>query len=150
MADRRPSKGPPIPIPAGGFQTNEQEARWLADTIDMRAAEAIERTIGVKVSSPSNGLYDLILLCMQSAAKRATDARKPDNAAERARLEQELALVRYQRQELLMAMKRIEHCSMFVPAGTTSASVLAAIQSHATQTIALATEKVAALDAADE
>ncbi len=68
----------------------------------------------------------------------------------RARLEQELALVCYQRQELLMAMKRIEHCSMFVPAGTTPASALAAIQSHATQTIALAMEKVAALDAADD
>lgn len=37
----------PIPIPPGGFQSHEDEARWLADTIAMlllglRSAEAAE------------------------------------------------------------------------------------------------------------
>jgi hypothetical protein len=27
----------PIPVPSGGFKSNEQEARWLAQTIEMRA-----------------------------------------------------------------------------------------------------------------
>jgi hypothetical protein len=42
----------PIPIPVGGFKTNEQEARWLAQTLEMRTEEALEQ-VGIRAKSHS-------------------------------------------------------------------------------------------------
>ena len=62
---------PPIPVPQGGFRSNADEARWLADTIEMRAEDAFA-ALGLNVSSKSknDSLYTLILMSLDSASKR--------------------------------------------------------------------------------
>jgi len=62
----------PIPVPRGGFCTDEDEAQWMAAAIAMRAAEAVSVAVGTAVTFPTESLYELLLLGLQSAAKRAT------------------------------------------------------------------------------
>lgn len=66
----------PIPIPAGGFQTNEEEADWLARTLTMRFEECIENTLGVKANAKFPRLYDLLLLSLNSATRRGKRMRR--------------------------------------------------------------------------
>ena len=60
----------PIPVPREGFRSHEEEAQWLAATIAMRSAEAVA-AIGISATFPTESLYELLLLGLQSAAKRA-------------------------------------------------------------------------------
>ena len=62
----------PIPVPRGGFCTDEDEAQWMATTIAMRAAEAVSVAAGIAVTFPMESLCELLLLGLQHAAERAT------------------------------------------------------------------------------
>jgi len=64
MADKLP------PIPYKGIKTNEDEARWLERTIQMRINETLSRA-GINANITPIGLYDLLLLSLQSAERRA-------------------------------------------------------------------------------
>jgi hypothetical protein len=64
-----------IPIPPNGFGSDEDEARWLADTIAMRAAEAIE-SMGLSATFSTDSLYELLLVSLRRAAKRAISKAK--------------------------------------------------------------------------
>lgn len=61
-----------IPIPEGGFASNELEARWLADTLELRIHETLANFGLSNLHIEPKGLYDLLLLSLNSAAKRAT------------------------------------------------------------------------------
>ena len=61
----------PIPVPRGGFCTHEDEAKWLADTIAMRTSEGLAALGLPSFSVPTASLYELLLLGLQNAAKRA-------------------------------------------------------------------------------
>lgn len=66
---------PPIPIPKGGFTTNEDEARWLEETILMRCRESLAN-FGINASfNAGTGLYDLFLLSLDSASRRGRAAK---------------------------------------------------------------------------
>lgn len=74
VAPSDPTKGrgirpKPIPIPAGGLKTNEDEARWLEQTILLRVGEMFSM-IGVNTKINPTGLYDLLLMSLNSASKR--------------------------------------------------------------------------------
>lgn len=58
-----------IPIPPGGFKTNEDEARWLEKTIILRTQEMMFAA-GVVAQINPNGLYELLLMCLDGATKR--------------------------------------------------------------------------------
>lgn len=60
----------PIPIPAGGFTTNEDEVRWLADTIAMRMRETFAAA-GINAAIPTESLCELLLIALNAASKRA-------------------------------------------------------------------------------
>lgn len=64
------ARNPAIPIPAGGFSSNEEEADWLSATLAMRFEEAVETTLGVVVKMKMNGLRELLLLSLDSATRR--------------------------------------------------------------------------------
>ena len=59
----------PIPIPEGGLRSNEEEARWLEQTILMRFREGAA-SIGLRVIPQPTRLYDLLLLSLNAASKR--------------------------------------------------------------------------------
>lgn len=65
------TKATPLPIPAGGFDTDEDEARWIEQTIVMRANEGLASIGLASVSLATKDLYELILLAIQAAGKRA-------------------------------------------------------------------------------
>lgn len=70
-----------IPFPKGGFTTNEAEARWLADTIQVRAEEMLTSAgMSVSIKSKDDSLYTLILMSLDSASKRTVTRQR---AAER-------------------------------------------------------------------
>jgi hypothetical protein len=74
-----------IPKPKGGIQTDEQEAKWLADLIDLRTREALEASADVKVAPRSNDSLDrLILLCIQRSVARNIKVLKAEVADMRA------------------------------------------------------------------
>lgn len=73
MAEKS-TKSPPIPVPRGGFQTNEDEARWLEQTIVLRQREGLRETFGVDIEPKAVGLYDLLLLSLNAATKRGKNA----------------------------------------------------------------------------
>lgn len=58
-----------VPIPAGGLKSNEDEARWLEQTILLRTEELLAAA-DVKAHIAPNGLYDLLLISLNSASKR--------------------------------------------------------------------------------
>ena len=77
---RRPGNNnahPPIPVPAGGFATNEDEARWLEQTLIMRFEETIRDTINVNAKLSVNGLYDLLLMSLNVASRRRVRSPQP-------------------------------------------------------------------------
>ncbi len=61
-----------IPIPKGGFRTNEDEARWLEQTICLRARQMM-LAAGVNATIRPNGLYDLLLMSLNAASERAEE-----------------------------------------------------------------------------
>ncbi len=63
------SRSRPIPIPKGGFVSNADEARWLEQTILLRLHEVLSDARIKAVVTPV-GLYELILMCLDSASKR--------------------------------------------------------------------------------
>lgn len=63
------NRHPPIPIPKGGFRSNEEEARWLEQTILMRLREAASNA-GLRFAPQPNGLYELLLLSLNAASRR--------------------------------------------------------------------------------
>lgn len=65
-----PASAAPIPVPKGGFLTNEDEARWLEQTISMRLREGLA-ALGINVAPQFGQLYDLFLLSLNYASKRA-------------------------------------------------------------------------------
>ena len=69
----------PIPVPRGGFTSNEEEARWLTDTIAMRMQEALI-AIGVQATVPTASLRELLIFSLDSASKRAY-VRAQENAS---------------------------------------------------------------------
>lgn len=69
-ADKNTSPSRSIPIPRGGLRTNEDEARWLEQTILLRTSELLA-SAGVLTPIAPKGLYDLLLLSLNSASKRA-------------------------------------------------------------------------------
>ena len=58
-----------IPIPPGGFRSNEEEARWLEQTIVLRTQELLALA-GVTTPIKPSGLYDLLLISLDEASKR--------------------------------------------------------------------------------
>lgn len=60
----------PIAIPRGGFRTNEEEARWLEQTLIMRMQEATA-ALGISTKPEPRGLYELLLHSLNAASKRA-------------------------------------------------------------------------------
>lgn len=70
-----------VPKPAGGIQTDEQEAKWLADTIDLRTREAVEKLAGIRVAPRGNDSLDrLILICIEQSVARNTKALQDENS----------------------------------------------------------------------
>jgi hypothetical protein len=65
-----------IPIPAGGLCTNEDEARWLEQTILLRTSETLA-SAGVTCQIAPKGLYDLLLLSLNEASKRGRKEAAP-------------------------------------------------------------------------
>jgi hypothetical protein len=65
------NRRPAIPVPKGGFVSNEDEARWLEETLLMRFGETLAAAgiMNVRLLQP-RGLYDLLLLSLDSASKR--------------------------------------------------------------------------------
>jgi hypothetical protein len=57
-------------MPPGGFQTDEDDARWLEQTILMRAEEVLGHA-GIKAKINPAGLYELILGGAKAARRRA-------------------------------------------------------------------------------
>jgi hypothetical protein len=64
---------PSIPVPEGGFDSNEAEARWLADTITMRT-DAMLATAGVNAKVAPKGLFELFLFSLNAASRRRREA----------------------------------------------------------------------------
>lgn len=64
---------PPIPIPRGGFKTNEEDAKWLELTI-LRRTEEMLAAVGIKASIAPVGLYELLLNGLNSATNRGCKA----------------------------------------------------------------------------
>lgn len=62
------------PVPAGGFKTNEEEARWLTQTIILRTREGLA-SLGLNIEPVPDGLYDLLLLSLNAASKRGQRTR---------------------------------------------------------------------------
>lgn len=60
---------PSFPVPKGGFDCHEDEARWLEQTILLRTTEGLA-SIGVPIKPAPKGLYEVILSCLKSAGKR--------------------------------------------------------------------------------
>ncbi len=58
-----------VPIPPGGLRTNEDEARWLEQTILLRTRELLARA-GVEATIKPSELYDLLLISLNEASKR--------------------------------------------------------------------------------
>ena len=81
-------KSKPIPIPRGGFTSNEDEARWLAGTIGMRASETLMAATGISSNWTTDSLYELLLEGLGAAARRA---RKEANQAHERRVTELLA-----------------------------------------------------------
>lgn len=78
MAD---TKRPAIPIPKGGHKTNEEGARWLADTLAMRLREGLEG-IGIHHVHPhGDQFYDLLLVSLDAATRRALRDHPPAKIA---------------------------------------------------------------------
>lgn len=71
-----PPRCAPIPVPRSGFASNEEEARWLEQTIIMRTAEMLRRA-GVSADIRPKGLYELLLLSLDAATRRALKTQKP-------------------------------------------------------------------------
>jgi hypothetical protein len=69
MSEKSEQRAAIIPIPVGGFRTNEDEARWLEQTILLRAKEMMA-VAGVTRPIAPKGLYDLLLLSLNAASKR--------------------------------------------------------------------------------
>ncbi len=69
--DDRPA---PIPLPRGGFKSNEDEAQWLEQTIVMRMNEVL-RAAGVNRTVAPKKLYELFLMSLNDAGKRALKGR---------------------------------------------------------------------------
>ena len=63
----------PIPVPRGGFKTNEEDARWLEQTIVMRMRQVLDLA-GVTTPLAPKGLYDLLLGALNDASKRGSKA----------------------------------------------------------------------------
>lgn len=63
---------PPIPVPRGGFVSNEDEAKWLEETLLMRFRETLAAAGLTAFNFQPKGLYDLLLLCLNSASRRQT------------------------------------------------------------------------------
>jgi hypothetical protein len=57
------------------IKTNEDEARWLADTIQMRAQEAVSAlgVFQVDMKPLNDSLYQLLLLSLNAATKRGKE-----------------------------------------------------------------------------
>ena len=76
-------KDPRQPFPKGGFKTNEEDARWLEQTIMFRMAQTL-KNVGVNLRTPeSPALYELLLIALGDAARRG--AAKSKAALEAAR-----------------------------------------------------------------
>lgn len=66
VSRREPTRAP---LPPGGFKTNEDEARWLEQTIVLRTREGLA-SLGFNIEPTPNGLYDLLLLSLNAASRR--------------------------------------------------------------------------------
>lgn len=60
---------PFVPVPRGGFLTNEDEARWLEKTILLRVQEMMALA-GVRIQIVPNSLYELLLISLDDASRR--------------------------------------------------------------------------------
>lgn len=70
MSDRtHTTRSAPIPIPSGGLRSNEDEARWLEQTIVMRTQEMLAAN-GITTPIAPQGLYDLLFIALESATRR--------------------------------------------------------------------------------
>ena len=80
-----------IPIPRGGFTSNEEEARWLEQTLRLRIRETLHAA-GINATIAPIGLHELLMLSLDAATRRAAitalEARLADaRAQERERCE---------------------------------------------------------------
>ena len=62
-----------IPVPPGGFASNEEEAAWLRDTIVLRSNEALAAS-GINARLPGEQLFELLLVSINQTARRAAKA----------------------------------------------------------------------------
>ena len=70
MPQNETTRWPAIPIPLGGFTTDEAEADWLEATLVMRMKETLS-SAGLNVAIKPGGLRDFLLISMKRAARRA-------------------------------------------------------------------------------
>ena len=63
-----------IPIPRGGFTSNEEEARWLEQTLRLRIGETLHAA-GINATIAPIGLHELLMLSLDAATRRANLAR---------------------------------------------------------------------------
>lgn len=61
----------PLQVPKGGFTSNAEEARWLADTIAMRFEETIADRLGVRAEVETPAMEEVILLVLNDVSRRA-------------------------------------------------------------------------------
>jgi hypothetical protein len=66
-----------VPVPKGGFDTNEDEARWLEQTLLLGTQELFAAAGIPSVSIKPVGLYDLLLISLNSAGDHAVKGRRP-------------------------------------------------------------------------
>lgn len=70
VSDSQTTSGRPfVPVPRGGFSTNEDEARWLEQTILLRVQEMMALA-GMRIEIVPNSLYELLLMSLDDASKR--------------------------------------------------------------------------------
>ena len=65
------NRHPPLPVPPGGFRSNEDEADWLAATITMRLREVLA-AVGINATPVSPSLRDLLLASLDAASARGS------------------------------------------------------------------------------
>ena len=71
----RPARPLGIPIPPDGFTSNEVEARWLEQTVVLRTEQVLERA-GIPSTINPVGLFELLLLCLNSASRRSFESQE--------------------------------------------------------------------------
>ncbi len=68
-AEIKTTPDPRTPIPRGGFKTNEEDARWLEQTILLRTRQMLDLA-GVSAQIAPSKLYDMLLMALDDASMR--------------------------------------------------------------------------------